>query len=308
MRLLSDIGELRGLPGQLDIALGVFDGVHLGHAQVIGAAVAGSGTPVLVTFEPHPVRILVPDRAPKLITPLAHKARLVAGLGIDAVLAVPFDSDRAAQSARDFVAELASAASLGSVSVGEGFRFGRGREGDLASLTELGAEFGFDVTGTPPVCDRDGEVISSTRVRAALEAGDLALAESLLGRPCSVLGDIVHGALLGGKLGFPTANVVGDAEQLPPNGVYAVRVDLGEAGGDSLPGVANLGFRPTVDGVMPGRPLLEVHLLDFDRDIYGREIEVAFVARIRDEKRFDGLEALKAQIACDVVAARSVLA
>ena len=308
MQLLSDIGELRGLPGQLDIALGVFDGVHLGHAQVIGGAVAGAGTPVLVTFEPHPVRILVPDRAPKLITPLAHKARLAAGLRIEAVLAVRFDNDRAAQGAREFIAELASAASLGSVSVGQGFRFGRGREGDLALLTQFGIEFGFDVKGTPPVCDQGGEVISSTRVRAALEAGDLGLAERLLGRPCSVLGEVVHGALLGGKLGYPTTNVVGDAEQLPPNGVYAVRVDMGGAGGDALPGVANLGFRPTVDGAIPERPLLEVHLLDFDRDIYGREIEVAFVEWIRDEKKFDGLEALKAQIASDVVAARRSLA
>ncbi len=303
MRILRDIGELRCLGGPLNLAIGVFDGVHRGHAAVIGSAVSRGGEAVVLTFDPHPVRVLRPAGAPKLLCTLEHKLRLASALGAGGMLVVEFDDRRACQGAGDFVREVVDGGNVGSVAVGAGFRFGKGRAGDLELLSTLGAELGFHVDGVAPVRDSGGEVISSTRVRTALDAGDLALVSDLLGRPYSLFGTVLEGDQLGRKIGYPTANLSPEVEQLPPTGVYAVRVDVG---GERRSGVANLGLRPTVEQRRE-KPLLEVHLFDYDTDIYGAELEVHFVSLLRGEQRFDGVEALQTQIGQDVLRAREVL-
>jgi len=304
VRLIQDSAGFQDLPGSLHLAVGVFDGVHCGHAAVVGRAVARGGTAVVVTFDPHPSRVLSPGRAPDLLTTLEHKAKLVSQLGAGCLLVIPFDAARAGQEAGEFVAEIASLAKVESVTVGSGFRFGKGRLGDLALLEECGVEMGFTVEGVAPVVDARGDVVSSTRVRTALEEGNLLLVSELLGRDYSLYGNVFRGRELGRTIGFPTANIALRVEALPPVGVYAVRVGLD---GTLLNGVANFGFRPTVERQRP-EPLLEVHLLDFDEDIYGREIEVHFVASIRGEHRFEGIEALKKQIGKDAQRARELLA
>lgn len=310
MEVIEDIRELRNLPGPLHLAIGVFDGLHLGHRAVIEdaarSAAEGGGTLVVVTFDPHPVEVLSPDRAPRLLTDTPHKLRLLEReLGVGTVLVVRFDADFAALSGEDFVLSLlanAPARGISRICVGNDWRFGRSRSGDLGLLEKLGEEKGFAVSGLGTV-ERDGARVSSTRVRESLAAGDLAAASRLLGRNYSVHGTVERGRQLGRTLGFPTANLAVRREQLPPAGVYATRTRIG---GEIFDGVANLGHRPTVDGA--GAELrLEVHLFGLDREIYGEDVEVEFVDFLREERRFDGLEALKEQIGRDVEAAKAVL-
>lgn len=303
MQVLDDIEQLHGLSGPLHLAVGVFDGVHRGHAAVIGRAVDREGAAVVVTFDPHPVRVLRPDMAPKQLSTLEHKAKLVADLGAEFMLVVPFDEQRAKQGAADFVREIAGFPGVESVAVGCGFRFGKGRLGDLELLESLGARFGFSVEGVEPVVDAGGEVISSTRIRAAVEAGKFTLAAELLGREFSICGRVSKGRQIGRTIGFPTANIAVSGEQLPPLGVYAVWVNID---GECRKGVANFGLRPTVE---QGRaqPLLEVHILDFAEEIYDREIEVRFVDRIRGEQKFSDTDALRQQIEADLRSGRELL-
>lgn len=310
MEILVDIADLKGLAGPLRLAIGVFDGLHLGHRAVIEAAKEAGcgerGSVVVVTFDPHPVEVLAPERAPRLLTDTAHKLRLLAReLGVRQVLLIRFDEAVAAWSGEDFVRRLVESAPTGGIEricVGKGWRFGKGRSGDLALLERLGREHGFEIRGIDTV-EAGGERVSSTRVREAVAAGALETAEALLGRRYSVHGTVVEGRRIGRTLGFPTANLAVNREQLPPPGVYAVRA-TGAA--DSWDGVANLGFRPTVEG--EGTELrLEAHLFGLEGEIYGEELEVEFVAKIRDERKFDGLEALRRQIADDVAAARELL-
>jgi riboflavin kinase/FMN adenylyltransferase len=303
VQILDDIEQLHGLAGSLHLAVGVFDGVHRGHAAVIGRATGRDGATVVVTFDPHPVRVLRPEMAPKQLSTLEHKEGLVAALGAEYMLVIPFDEERAKQEAADFVREIAGFPGVESVAVGCGFRFGKGRAGDLELLQSMGGQYGFSVEGVEPVVDADGLVISSTRIRAAVDAGDFALASDLLGREYSICGSVSRGSQIGRTMGFPTANIsVGD-EQLPPVGVYAVRVDLD---GGSLKGVANFGFRPTVEQAQT-QALLEVHILDFSEEIYDREVEVRFVDRIRGEQKFADIDTLKRQIEIDVRNARDLL-
>jgi riboflavin kinase/FMN adenylyltransferase len=219
------------------------------------------------------------------------------------LLEIPFTHDFASQTADAFVAQLlANSKPLASIHVGEDWAFGKGRSGNVTTLKALGQTHGFHVTGVSRVCI-DGDPISSTRIRSAVEAGNFPAAEKLLGRTYAVLGKVFQDRQIGRKIGFPTANLQGLAEQLPPVGVYAVRASLG---GSFLPGVANLGYRPTTEENRTERRL-EVHLIDFDDDIYGQNLEVKFIARIRDELRLNSLEELKAQIAADTLQARSIL-
>lgn len=299
MKLLQAISELAGLPGPVFLAIGVFDGVHLGHQAVIGEAVKDAreegGSAVVVTFDPHPQRILRPEAAPRILTSTPHKLQLLRQLGIAHTLLVKFDATFAATSPETFIRELSGASKpLGGICVGQQWSFGKNRVGNLDLLRLLGNELGFKVTGVPEV-EENGMPVSSTLIRQAVCDGDLALASRLLGRPYGILGRVEHGEQLGAQLGFPTANLSAHSEQFPPDGVYAVKAILPE--GTPLPAVANIGFRPTVGGK---KRLLEVHIPNFSGDLYGQEIEAIFGEKLRGEIKFDSLEALKEQIAKDV--------
>lgn len=307
MEILRSIDELQRVSGPVVLSIGVFDGVHPGHRAVLGRALTDAaaigGSAVALTFDPHPARFLRPDQAPRLLTSAAHKARLIEAAGVPALLIVPFDAEFAAQSPGAFVRRLTAAARpLHQICVGENWSFGKGRAGNVARLRTLGAEIGFAVAEVPAVFI-DGGIVSSTRIREAVERGDLEAARRLLGRDYTILGTVEPGDQLGRAIGFPTANLRAHNEQFPPDGVYAVRVS---ADGEIWRGVANVGYRPTVATAAPERKL-EVHLFDFSGDLYGRDLDVDFVRFLRGEKKFDGLDALKAQIARDAENALAIL-
>jgi riboflavin kinase/FMN adenylyltransferase len=304
MEILRTIPELARLPGPLFLAIGVFDGVHLGHQAVIRTsarhAEEASGTPVVVTFDPHPAKVLRPDKAPHLLTATQHKIALIRDLGVAQLLVLTFDKQFAGTPPEDFVLQLVRHSHpLREICVGHEWSFGKGRAGNLDLLKKLGAEHEFNVVGIKPVTV-DGAVVSSTAIRHAVEQGDLARAAAMLGREYTILGTVKSGAKLGRKLGFPTANLSAHSEQFPPNGVYVAEAKLN---GATYRGVANLGQRPTIAGGTPER-LLELHLFDLDHDIYGEDLEVRFVRFLRPEKKFESLEALTEQIARDVQLAR----
>lgn len=289
------------------VTIGNFDGVHLGHQALVTVsrerARAQGGTAVVLTFDPHPARILAPERAPASLTTIAQKAEILDGLGADRLAILPFTPELASRSAAEF-ASLVLGGALGTrvVVVGEPFRFGRGREGDVGTLTALGRELGFDVIAVPPVLV-GGAPVSSSRVRAALESGDVEGAQDLLGRAFFVDGEVVRGAARGRTLGFPTANVESENETLPAVGVYACWSQE-EGSGARIPSVANVGRRPTFGGGALG---LEVHLLDWSGNLYGRRLRVLFESRLRVERSFPSAEALVEQIKSDVSAARGIL-
>ena len=293
------------MPGPVFLAIGVFDGVHLGHRAVIERVLADArdagGSPVVVTFDPHPVRVLRPEKAPRLLTSTPHKLRLIRALGVQDLLVIPFDLAFAATPPDDFIRQLAAAAKpLREICVGHQWSFGKGRAGNLEMLARLGGEMDFEEVGVPAV-EVDGRIVSSTLIRQAVEAGDLADAARLLGRDFTILGTVVEGMHLGRKLGFPTANLSAHNEQFPPNGVYAV--DVLRNGDAVRRGVANIGVRPTV-AEAGGERVLEVHIFDFEETIYGSDLEIVFRRFLRPERKFPSLEALRAQIARDVQAAR----
>jgi riboflavin kinase/FMN adenylyltransferase len=296
---------------EASIVIGNFDGVHRGHQAVLADALevarARSLAPAVLTFDPHPSAI-VGAGAPPMLTTMARRAELAASFGVTRVYARTFDAAFATWGPERFARELLSETLRARcVSVGENFRFASKRAGDLATLRALGAELGFEVHVHELACDAAG-AFSSTRVRACVAAGDVAGAAEMLGRPHAISGVVAHGAKRGRTIGFPTANVEGIPEMLPPNGVYAVRVDRLDASGDThalAPGVTNIGVRPTVGG--EPRRSVEVYLLDWNGDLYDATLRVHLVARLRDEKRFAGLDELKAQIARDAADARKIL-
>lgn len=308
METLHSIPELSRLPGPLFLAIGVFDGVHLGHQAVISTSAehgrAAGGTPVVITFDPHPVKVLRPDHAPRLLTSTQHKVVLIRDLGVQHLLVIPFDPEFASTSPEDFVARLVTASKpLGEICVGHEWSFGKNRAGNLELLKKLGRQSGFNVIGIPPVTV-NGKVVSSTAIRQAVETGDLNAAADMLGREYTILGTVEHGEAVGNRLGFPTANLSAHSEQFPPNGVYFAEASLN---GERYSGVINLGVRPTVARGLPHRTL-EIHLLDFDRDIYGQDLEVRFDRFLRPEMKFESVDALRAQIGQDVDAARALAA
>lgn len=295
-----------GLRGGI-VALGNFDGFHLGHQAVVRRAVTrahAEGRPAIVaTFDPHPIRHFRPDAAPFRLTTLDQRERLFAEAGADAMLVFRFDAALASLSAAAFVEErLRGLAGIGGVVTGADFTFGKGRDGNVAVLAALGAAQGFSVDTVAPVED-EGEPVSSSRIRALLETGKPAEAAALLTRPFAIQGVVEPGARLGRELGFPTANLTLGSYLRPAYGIYAVRGRL--ADGRVLDGVANLGIRPMIE---PPLELLEPHFFDFSGDLYGQRIEVELIEYLRPEWRFDGLDALKAQIARDCEDARAVLA
>lgn len=303
MQLIRQAAELETNGRKVCLAIGVFDGVHLGHQQIIRQTITDShqhgGIALVVTFDRHPNAIVAPDRVPPQIYPLAQKLRTIASLGADATLLIEFSRAFSEQTGETFIRGLTrDLGHLHSICVGADFVFGHKRSGNVLLLRQLGAELGFTVHGMAAVA-LDGEVVSSTRIRAALQSGDFDAASQMLGRPYSISGPVVHGDQLGNKLGFPTANLDVTALVLPPDGVYAAQV-LVE--GTTHKAALNLGTRPTVQTGKHERRF-EVHLLDFTGDLYGKELEVEFVAKLRDEMKFASLDALKTQIAADIEAA-----
>lgn len=312
MRVLRSIPELAEIQAPVVLAIGVFDGLHLGHRSVLTRAIREAarlgGTAVPLSFDPHPARILRPEHSPQLLTATAHKLRLLGEMGFGETLLLAFDALLRDTSAERFVRNLAAAARpLAAVCVGHQWSFGRGREGNIALLARLGSELHFEEIGVPEV-EWEGEPVSSTRIRSAISCGDLRVAARMLGREYTVLGQVQRGRELGRTLGFPTANLTLLHEQLPPMGVYAVRAKVLTEDGGALTyaGVANLGTRPTI-AQDEAAPLLEVHLFDFADNLYQRHLEVEFVSFIRDEMRFDSLTLLREQIERDAGLARSLL-
>jgi len=296
------------------VAVGNFDGVHRGHQALVEAAIAEArarnGTAVVLTFEPHPARVLFPERAASLLMTLDQKAEVLARLDVDRLAVLEFTRELAGHTAEEFARDILLA-TLGArvVVVGSGFRFGRDRDGDAAELAALGRRLGFDVRVVDPVV-YEGERVSSTRIREAIEAGAVDLAARLLGRDYFLDGAVTEGEGRGRTLGFPTANVNSENETLPGRGVYACWCRLldeppeGRSGGEGLPAAVNVGRRPTFDGE---RTTVEAHLLGFSGDIYGRRVRLEFVERLREERRFPGPLALREQIQADVALTRALL-
>ena len=301
MQIIHDISDLKSLSGPLHLALGVFDGVHLGHQAVIKNAVDAArkagGEVGVVTFEPHPVRVLAPDRAPRrILASIEHKARLLGEMGVDFLCVQEFTLDFATREAREFIDDLVNySTDLASIAVGEDWVFGKERGGNVTKLTEWGAEMGFAVFAASPVMVT-GERVSSTRIRQAVRDGNLNAVSEMMGRPYDVVGTVVEGKQLARQLGFPTANVVVHNEQLPPDGVWALDVRYA---GKLYKGIGNLGRRPTVEHE-GARRLLEIHLFDFEGDLYGETLEAEFLGYIREEKKFDSVDKLQTQIEMDV--------
>jgi riboflavin kinase/FMN adenylyltransferase len=308
MQLLEGRTPLDRATSGTVVTVGTFDGVHLGHQDVLARLVQRAGAAqlpsLLVTFEPHPLEVLNPAAAPLLLTTRAEKLAVLESVGLDYVAVVPFTPEFAAQSAEEFVDRgLLERFRMRELLIGHDHGFGRGREGDVDTLRALGATRGFKVDVVPPVETEDGQPISSSRIRRAVATGALGEAEAALGRPYAVSGHVVPGEARGRTLGFRTLNVQPGSSRklLPPDGVYAVDVGtpLGRYGG-----MLNLGGRPTFGDE---RRTIEAHLFDADGDFYGAFVEVAFVARLRDTMRFDGPAALMAQLAADERAARLAL-
>ncbi len=294
--------------GGAAVAVGVYNGVHLGHQHVLAAlrqrAEDLGGLPLAVlTFDRHPMAVVDPDRVPRALTSPAHKLELLEAVGVDVTAVLTFDDETRKLGPEDFAADvLVGALGASVVAVGSGFRFGRGRSGDVEELRTLGLGLGFSVEEVDLV--GAATPVSSTRIREAVATGDVGAAAAALGRPFELRGTVVRGEGRGAGIGFPTANLDLDPGLLvPAHGVYAVWVEFPE-GGATVAGVVNVGVRPTFDGP---REVVEVHLLDYDADLYGRELHVQLVERLRGEQKFDGIDALVAQIGRDVKAARVTL-
>ncbi|MCZ4305579.1 bifunctional riboflavin kinase/FAD synthetase [Zoogloeaceae bacterium G21618-S1] len=289
------------------LTIGNFDGIHRGHQallRLLTDKAQALGLPaVVLTFEPHPREYFAPAQAPARLASLREKLLLLSSAGVDITRIIRFNARFAAFTAEDFIETvLVRNLKVRHLIIGDDFRFGAGRKGDFAMLKATGERLGFVVEAMPThACD--DERVSSSAVRAALAGGELARAAQLLGRPYSIAGRVVHGDQIGRTLGYPTANIQLKGRRPPLSGVYAVAVEgLGNA---LRPAVASVGVRPTVNNA--GRPTLEVHLFDFDRDCYGAHLRVHFLHKLRDEQKFDSFDALTAQIALDADAARAWL-
>lgn len=287
------------------LTIGAYDGIHLGHQALIArlhSHARALGAPaVLLTFEPMPREFLAPAAPPARLTSLRERVRILAPMGLSALWLLRFGEALRNLSAADFAALVARQLAPRVIVVGHDFRFGRSGEATAATLAEAGQRLGFEVDVLDPIM-LGGERISSSGIRAALAAGDFATAARWLGRPWSMRGRVMGGERLGRKLGFPTANLRLERRRAPVGGIFAVRVH--GAGPQALPGVASLGTRPTVAG---RQPLLEAHVFDFGGDLYGREIEVEFAAKLRDETHFASLAALTEQMHRDASQARRIL-
>jgi riboflavin kinase/FMN adenylyltransferase len=285
---ITRLGDVERKDGR-SVAVGTFDGVHLGHREVI------AGSDSVLTFDPHPVAVVAPQHTPKLLTSLPRKAELIASLGVQELIVIPFDADFAKRTAQQFIDEvLVDALGASKVAIGENFRFGHKAQGDPRLL----AADGRFATVVHPLLEVDGEIVSSSHIRGLVLAGEVAQAANLLGAPFQLRGEVVHGDERGRELGFPTANLVPEeALACPGHGVYACLAD-------GAPAAVSIGVRPTFQ---TGRgELIEAYVLDFDGDLYGRELRLDFLARLRGERRFETAEALIEQMHSDVVRTREI--
>lgn len=312
------VAQPSGVPGggPLVLAVGFLDGVHLGHQRVIRTAVeqarAAGGRAWVLTFDPHPLKVLRPDSAPPLITPTRQKLRWLGNLGVEGCILLPFTTDLARVEPEDFIAGLRrDLPGLTGIVVGSNWTFGHRGRGNATLLGELAALHGFRATVVEPVL-LDGRPVSSTRIRQAVQQGDCANAAAMLGRPFSLSGPVTGGRRVGRELGFPTANLDLTGELHPPPGVYAAGATPDPRADDADPrawtheGAAYIGRRPTFGS--GHAEVLEVHVFDFDGDLYGRDLEVFFLERLRGDQTFADATALKAQIAADIARARDAAA
>lgn len=299
------LGEFAAM-GPSVITLGVFDGVHLGHQQLLHSALQGARRRALsawaLTFDPHPAALLAPDHRPRLITTLEQRLDAFRQQGMDGVCIIPFSRAFSELCPYAFLDRLKYSFEPSELHVGRDFRFGRDRKGDVGVLQAWGASGGCEVHAHA-FRAFDGDGLSSTRIRKALESGQVDLAQALLGRPFSLTGIVVEGDRRGRHMGFPTANLAWEQEQLPAAGVYATLV-WGAHAPQALLGLTNIGYKPTLRQPDPILTV-ETHVPDFQGDLYGSRLEVSFLHRLRGEKRFEGLDALQAQIALDVAAGKA---
>ena len=310
MQVINDLNAITQPFEKAVVTTGNFDGVHLGHQalfhEVIERADAIGGTSVAITFEPHPIRVLKQNGHPPLITLLDQKSELIESTGVDVLVVIPFSLEFAAYTAREFVADiLVKKIGMQAIVVGSDYSFGRNREGNLALLQAMAGEIGFEVIVRDWIQGPDSKTdrVSSTRVRELVMAGDMDRTRKHLGRYYQIRGKVATGRNRGGRLlGFPTANINLQDELCPKTGVYAVTVECQD---QQFKGVANIGYSPTFDDHIF---TVEVHILDFDQDIYGEDIRVNFIHRLRAEKKFNGIDELSEQINKDVVQAREILA
>lgn len=305
MKLIHNAKDLQPGSRKVCLAIGVFDGVHLGHQQIIRQTVADArlhdALGLVVTFDRHPNAIVAPDRVPQNIYSRLQKLRVIESLDADALLEIPFDRTFSEKSGEEFMRELAcDLGKIFSVCVGADFVFGRKRSGNVGLLKALGAELNFHVHGHAAV-SLDGELVSSTRIREAVRSGDLDAAGQMLGRPYAICGNILSGDKIGRQLGFPTANLDVTNLVLPPNGVYAGGVKIH---GENFRAAVNIGVRPTIAGEKPA-VRVEAHVLDFKGDLYGSELALELGDRLRGEKKFSSLAELQSQIQQDVAAVRN---
>jgi riboflavin kinase/FMN adenylyltransferase len=304
MRILHAANELNAAGRKVCLAIGFFDGVHLGHQQIIRQTITDArqreAIALVVTFDRHANTVVAPGRVPPLVYSLPQKLRAIESLGPDALLLMHFDKALSQESGEAYIRGLArDLGQIQSLCVGTNFVFGHKRGGNVELLRQLGAELKFVVHGMAAV-SLDGRAVSSTRIREAIRAGDLDSVSQMLGRAYSVAGTVVQGDGLGHKLGFPTANLDTKGLALPPNGVYAVHA---ETRGKTYRAVLNIGHRPTLQNPNP-QLRVEAHLIDFAADLYGQEVEVAFVEKLRAEKKFGSLGELRQQIAQDILDAQ----
>ncbi len=304
MQIIEDLAEFPPSLSYPVMTIGVFDGVHLGHQLILQRlterAKKMEGTSVILTFTPHPQKIISPARAPLLLQTRQQKEKILEGLGVDIMLRLPFTRRLSLYSPPEFARQVLHDHGIREIHVGSNFRFGHQRSGDIGALTSLGEEYRFQVHEIDPVYHGETR-ISSSHIRSLLAAGGVALARHLLGRPYQVEGIVVRGSGKGAQLSFPTANLELENELVPASGVYVTRAHLN---GKTYPAVTNIGVRPTLSDQTTDRPVVEPHLLDFEENIYGKHMKLDLCFRLRAEKKFDGVEELKRQIGKDVTRTR----
>ena len=305
MKVLDSLEQLPSPPAAAVLTIGNFDGMHRGHqklfSRVVDEARRIHGTAALITFQPHPAKLLRPELAPLLLTTLEQKLAMVEAAGMDLVMNLHFTPELCRTPATEFVESMVVPRfQPRTIFIGTPFRFGHNREGDVALLSSLGERLGFEAEGVG-VVDEDGEIISATRIRHMLREGHAAAAARMLGRPYEMMATVVEGARRGRNLQFPTANLACENELIPAQGVYATRLQVDDR---LLPSVTNIGRRPTFDDEGLA---VETHVLDFDGDLYHRRVGLQFIERLREERRFASPEELVAQIRKDVIRAREIL-
>ncbi|MDD5449739.1 MAG: riboflavin biosynthesis protein RibF [Candidatus Omnitrophica bacterium] len=308
MRIITNSGLTGKRPANPVVTIGIFDGIHEGHKKLLSKvaqkARRAKGTGLVITFDPHPNRILDMIGAPPLLVSLKHRLKLIEAQGIDAALVLNFNKTLARYTALEFVKKiLVKKIGARAVVIGSDFRFGKNKKGDIGLLKAMGRQYGFTVQSVP-LLKIGGIPVSSTRIRALVLSGRLKEASILLGRPVSVLGTVINGSRRGRILGYPTANINPHHEAIPPSGVYAVYALVN---GKKHKGILNIGVRPTFHNKGESEPTIEAHLFGFNKDIYGKDIEIIFIRRLRAEKRFPNREALIKQIRIDEQTANVIL-